>query len=151
MLVQNTTNDTAPSEVKPIYAGGPIKILIPMMAHAFEIDQTLQMIAQAKTELTQQNIKFDDKVPVGAMIEVPAAALSLPMFVRKLDFLSIGTNDLIQYTLAIDRADHEVAHLYNDVHPAILQLLNFTISAAQKADIPVSICGCAGCLHAVSG
>jgi phosphoenolpyruvate-protein phosphotransferase (PTS system enzyme I) len=122
-------------------AFGPVKILIPMLAHAFEIDQSLQMIDQAKAELTQEGKKFDANVPVGAMIEVPAAALSLPMFVRRLDFLSIGTNDLIQYTLAIDRADHEVAHLYDDVHPAILQLLHMTITAGQKADIPVSICG----------
>ncbi len=122
-------------------AFGTVHILIPMMAHAFEIDQSLAMIAQAKAELLQENKRFDDRIAVGAMIEVPAAALSLPMFVRKLDFLSIGTNDLIQYTLAIDRADHEVAHLYSDTHPAILQLLDMTVSAAQKAGIPVAICG----------
>ena len=109
--------------------------------HAFEIDQSLAMIEQAKAELTQENKRFDERIAVGAMIEVPAAALSLPMFVKKLDFLSIGTNDLIQYTLAIDRADHEVAHLYSDTHPAILQLLDMTVSAAQKAGIPVAICG----------
>ena len=86
-------------------------------------------------------VAFDDSVKVGAMIEVPAAALSLPMFVKKLDFLSIGTNDLIQYTLAIDRADHEVAHLYSDTHPAILQLLDMTVTAADRAGIPVAICG----------
>lgn len=122
-------------------AFGPVHILIPMMAHAFEIDQSLAMIEQAKKSLLAEDKKFDDKVPVGAMIEVPAAALSLPMFVKKLDFLSVGTNDLIQYTLAIDRADHEVAHLYSDIHPAILQLLAMTVSAAQKAEIPVAICG----------
>ncbi len=122
-------------------AFGPVHILIPMLAHAFEIDQSLAMIEQAKKSLLAEDKKFDDKVPVGAMIEVPAAALSLPMFVKKLDFLSVGTNDLIQYTLAIDRADHEVAHLYSDIHPAILQLLAMTISAAQKAEIPVAICG----------
>lgn len=122
-------------------AFGKVKILIPMLSHAFEIEQSLEMIEQAKTELAQEGKKFDDEIAIGAMIEVPAAALSLPMFVRRLDFLSIGTNDLIQYTLAIDRADHEVAHLYNDVHPAILQLLHLTITTAQKAEIPVSICG----------
>ncbi|MET3118798.1 phosphotransferase system enzyme I (PtsI) [Undibacterium sp. GrIS 1.8] len=122
-------------------AFGPVHILIPMMAHAFEIDQSLAMIEQAKKSLLAEDKKFDDKVPVGAMIEVPAAALSLPMFVKKLDFLSVGTNDLIQYTLAIDRADHEVSHLYSDIHPAILQLLAMTVSAAQKAEIPVAICG----------
>ncbi|MDO9194806.1 MAG: putative PEP-binding protein, partial [Undibacterium sp.] len=122
-------------------AFGTVHILIPMMAHAFEIDQSLAMIEQAKAELLRENKRFDDRIAVGAMIEVPAAALSLPMFVKKLDFLSVGTNDLIQYTLAIDRADHEVAHLYNDTHPAILQLLQMTVSAAEKAGIPVALCG----------
>lgn len=122
-------------------AFGTVHILIPMMAHAFEIDQSLAMIEQAKAELTQENKRFDARIAVGAMIEVPAAALSLPMFVKKLDFLSVGTNDLIQYTLAIDRADHEVAHLYSDTHPAILQLLAIAVSAAEKAGIPVAICG----------
>jgi len=122
-------------------AFGPVKILIPMMVHSFEIDQTLNMIDQAKKELQAEAREFDAHVPVGAMIEIPAAALALPMFVKKLDFLSIGTNDLIQYTLAIDRADHEVAHLYDDLHPAILQLLHTIVTTAQKAEVPVSICG----------
>ncbi|MFZ6749320.1 phosphoenolpyruvate--protein phosphotransferase [Undibacterium sp. Ren11W] len=122
-------------------AFGEVHILLPMIAHSFEIDQSLTMIEQAKSELALAGIGFDRKIKIGAMIEVPAAALSLPMFVKKLDFLSIGTNDLIQYTLAIDRADHEVAHLYSDTHPAILQLLHMTVSAADKAEIPVAICG----------
>jgi len=106
-----------------------------------EIEQSLALIAQAKAELSAEGIAFDAAIPVGAMIEIPAAALALPMFVKKLDFLSIGTNDLIQYTLAIDRADHEVAHLYDDLHPAILQLMQMIVSTADKAEIPVSICG----------
>jgi len=122
-------------------AFGKVNILIPMLSHAFEIDQTLAMLEQAKNLLAFQGIEFDHDVKVGAMIEVPAAAMSLPMFVKKMDFLSIGTNDLIQYTLAIDRADYSVAHLYDDVHPAILQLLDMTVKAANKAGIPVSICG----------
>jgi len=122
-------------------AFGKVNMLIPMLSHAFEIDQTLAMVEQAKTQLALQDIAFDADIKVGAMIEVPAAALSLPMFVKKMDFLSIGTNDLIQYTLAIDRADYAVAHLYDDVHPAILQLLAMTVSAAEKAGIPVAICG----------
>lgn len=122
-------------------AYGPVKLLIPMMAHAFEIDQTLVLIEQAKTQLREAGQKFDPLVPVGAMIEIPAAALTLPMFVKKMDFLSIGTNDLIQYTLAIDRADHEVAHLYNPLHPAVLYLLSSTIAVGTKAGIPVSVCG----------
>jgi phosphotransferase system enzyme I (PtsI) len=122
-------------------AFGKVHILIPMLSHSFEIDQTLAMLEQAKNLLAFQGIEFDQDIKVGAMIEVPAAAMSLPMFVKKMDFLSIGTNDLIQYTLAIDRADYSVAHLYDDVHPAILQLLDMTVKAANKAGIPVAICG----------
>ncbi|MYN15148.1 phosphoenolpyruvate--protein phosphotransferase [Rugamonas sp. FT107W] len=122
-------------------AFGKVRILIPMLAHAFEIDQSLAMIAQAKAELREQNVKFDDDVDVGAMIEIPAAALALPMFVKRMDFLSIGTNDLIQYTLAIDRVDYEVAHLYNPLHPAVLQLISMTIAAGHKAGIDVAVCG----------
>jgi len=122
-------------------AYGPINLLIPMLAHAFEIDQTLLLIEQAKTQLRDAKKKFDTQIPVGAMIEIPAAALTLPLFIKRLDFLSIGTNDLIQYTLAIDRVDHEVAHLYNPLHPAVLQLLAMTISAGAKAGVPVAVCG----------
>jgi phosphotransferase system enzyme I (PtsI) len=122
-------------------AYGPINLLIPMLAHAFEIDQTLLLIEQAKTQLRDAKKKFDTQIPVGAMIEIPAAALTLPLFIKRLDFLSIGTNDLIQYTLAIDRVDHEVAHLYNPLHPAVLQLLAMTISAGAKASVPVAVCG----------
>ncbi|CAN5214796.1 phosphoenolpyruvate--protein phosphotransferase [soil metagenome] len=122
-------------------AHGPIKLLIPMIAHAFEIDQTLAMIEQAKRQLRDAGKPFDPVIQVGAMIEIPAAALSLPLFIKRMDFLSIGTNDLIQYTLAIDRVDHEVAHLYNPLHPAILHLLSTTIATGAKAGIPVSVCG----------
>ncbi len=122
-------------------AYGPINLLIPMLAHAFEIDQTLSLIEQAKAQLRDAKKKFDTRIPVGAMIEIPAAALTLPLFIKRLDFLSIGTNDLIQYTLAIDRVDHEVAHLYNPLHPAVLQLLAMTISAGAKAGVPVAVCG----------
>ncbi|WP_076592595.1 phosphoenolpyruvate--protein phosphotransferase [Herminiimonas arsenitoxidans] len=122
-------------------AFGPVKMLVPMLAHAFEIDQTLLMIEQAKTQLRAEKIKFDPEMPVGAMIEIPAAALTLPLFIKRMDFLSIGTNDLIQYTLAIDRVDHEVAHLYNPLHPAVLYLLSTTIAIAAKAGVPLSVCG----------
>ena len=120
---------------------GKVRILIPMLAHAFEIDQSLNMIAQAKQQLREQNVKFDEQIEVGAMIEIPAAALALPMFVKRMDFLSIGTNDLIQYTLAIDRVDYEVAHLYNPLHPAVLHLIAMTIDAGRKAGIDVAVCG----------
>jgi phosphotransferase system enzyme I (PtsI) len=122
-------------------AFGPVKLLLPMLAHAFEIDQALAMIEQAKAQLRDANKKFDPLIQVGAMIEIPAAALTLPLFVKRMDFLSIGTNDLIQYTLAIDRADHEVAHLYNPLHPAVLYLLSSTISIGSKAGVPVAVCG----------
>jgi phosphotransferase system enzyme I (PtsI) len=122
-------------------AFGKVRILIPMLAHAFEIDQTLNILEQAKAQLREQSIKFDEAVEVGAMIEIPAAALALPMFVRRMNFLSIGTNDLIQYTLAIDRVDYEVAHLYDPLHPAVLQLIGMTIAAGQKAGIDVAVCG----------
>ncbi len=122
-------------------AFGKVKLLIPMIAHAFEIDQTLAMIEQAKSQLRTAGKKFDADIEIGAMIEIPAAVLALPMFVSRLDFLSIGTNDLIQYALAIDRGDHEVAHLYNPLHPAILQLLLMTLRTGSKSGIPVSMCG----------
>ena len=122
-------------------AFGKVKLLIPMIAHAFEIDQTLAMIEQAKSQLRTAGKKFDADIEIGAMIEIPAAVLALPMFVSRLDFLSIGTNDLIQYALAIDRGDHEVAHLYNPLHPAILQLLVMTLRTGSKSGIPVSMCG----------
>ena len=122
-------------------AFGKVRILIPMLAHAFEIDQSLTMIEQAKGQLREARQKFDPAVEVGAMIEIPAAALALPMFVQRMDFLSIGTNDLIQYTLAIDRVDYEVAHLYNPLHPAVLSLISMTILAGKKAGIDVAVCG----------
>ncbi|MFC0168973.1 phosphoenolpyruvate--protein phosphotransferase [Pseudoduganella danionis] len=122
-------------------AFGKVRILIPMLAHAFEIDQSLAMVEQAKAALRERGEKFDEDVDVGAMIEIPAAALALPMFVKRMDFLSIGTNDLIQYTLAIDRVDYEVAHLYNPLHPAVLQLISMTIAAGHKAGIDVAVCG----------
>src|SRR3569832_1450391 len=122
-------------------AYGPVKLLIPMLSHAFEIDQTMGLLEQAKAQLREANKKFDPLVPVGAMIEIPAAALTLPMFVKRMDFLSVGTNDLIQYTLAIDRVDHEVAHLYDPLHPAVLFLLSNIIAIGAKAGVPVSVCG----------
>ena len=120
---------------------GKVRILIPMLAHAFEIDQTLAMIEQAKAQLRAENLKYDPGVEVGAMIEIPAAALALPMFVKRMNFLSIGTNDLIQYTLAIDRVDYEVAHLYNPLHPAVLMLIAQTIATGQKSGLDVAVCG----------
>lgn len=122
-------------------AYGNLKILVPMLSGAAEINQTLQFIETTKHSLAAEGIAFNPAVPIGGMIEIPAAALALNVFVKKLDFLSIGTNDLIQYTLAIDRTDEEVAHLYDPLHPAVLHLLALVISTANKANIPVSVCG----------
>ncbi|HUX25939.1 MAG TPA: phosphoenolpyruvate--protein phosphotransferase [Burkholderiales bacterium] len=120
---------------------GKIRLLIPMLAHAHEIEQALAMIAQAKQFLDEQKLPYDRGIEVGGMIEVPAAALALGVFVRKLDFLSIGTNDLIQYTLAIDRTDDSVSHLYNPLHPAVLHLVAHTIKTSARMQIPVAVCG----------
>jgi len=122
-------------------AFGPIKILVPMLAHAREIDQTLELLARAKASLDADGVAYDPTIKVGAMIEIPAAVLILPVFLRRMDFLSIGTNDLIQYTLAIDRADNAVAHLYDPLHPAVLQLIARTIREGHQAGKPVSVCG----------
>jgi phosphotransferase system enzyme I (PtsI) len=112
-----------------------------MLSSVTELNQALHMIEIAKQSLKKENIPFDSKIPVGGMIEIPAAALAAQIFAKKLDFLSIGTNDLIQYTLAIDRTDDSVAHLYDPLHPAVLQLIAHTIKSANKAGIPVSVCG----------
>jgi phosphoenolpyruvate-protein phosphotransferase (PTS system enzyme I) len=120
---------------------GKVMILIPMLTTWHEITQAVAAVAQAKEQLRDEKVKFDEYVPVGGMIEVPAAAIALPMFIRKLDFLSIGTNDLIQYTLAIDRADDRVAHLYDPLHPAVLNLLAGVIRTAQQHEKPVAVCG----------
>ncbi|KVH65776.1 phosphoenolpyruvate--protein phosphotransferase [Burkholderia ubonensis] len=122
-------------------AFGQVKILIPMLAHAQEIDQTLDLIREAKRQLDDAGLAYDPNVRIGAMIEIPAAAIALPLFLKRFDFLSIGTNDLIQYTLAIDRADNAVAHLYDPLHPAVLHLIAFTLREAKRAGVPVSVCG----------
>ncbi len=120
---------------------GRVQILVPMLAHVTEIEQTLAMVEQAKWQLRERRCKFDEGIAVGGMIEIPAAALSLGAFVKRLQFLSIGTNDLIQYLLAIDRTDEAVAHLYDPLHPAVLRLIAQVIQAAQKAEMPVAVCG----------
>ncbi|MDO8534981.1 MAG: phosphoenolpyruvate--protein phosphotransferase [Xanthobacteraceae bacterium] len=120
---------------------GRIRVLIPMLAHAHEIEQTFAVLAHARATLEQLGIPYDRSIAVGGMIEIPAAALSLGVFMRKLDFLSIGTNDLTQYTLAIDRTDDTVAHLYDPLHPAVLHLIANTIRSANKANLPVAVCG----------
>ena len=120
---------------------GNVRILIPMLASVSEIEQTLAMITRAKAALREQGVPFDQQTKVGGMIEIPAAALAIGAFLRKLDFLSLGTNDLIQYTLAVDRADEGVSHLYDPLHPAVLRLIGFALGAATKAGVPIAMCG----------
>ena len=121
-------------------AHGRVNLLIPMLAHAREIKQTLALVEQAQRDLDHRGIAYG-QVQLGAMIEIPAAALSLRLFLHHFDFLSIGTNDLIQYTLAIDRADESVAHLYDPLHPAVLKLVADTISECHRQGKSVSVCG----------
>ena len=122
-------------------AHGPIRMMIPMLTTIQELFQVLSVVEQCARELDQEAVLYDRSLPIGAMIEVPAAALCADMFARHTDFLSIGTNDLIQYTLAIDRIDDEVNYLYDPLHPAVLELIQTTIRAGKKHRIPVAMCG----------
>ena len=120
---------------------GKIKILIPMLCMLSELRQTKLFLERAKASLRKENVPFDEDVELGGMIEIPAAAINAEAFAEELDFLSIGTNDLIQYTLAIDRTDDAVAHLYNPLHPSVLKLISITIKAGAKKGKAVSLCG----------
>lgn len=120
---------------------GNIKILIPMLCTLAELRQTKALLERAKQSLRKESVPFDEKIALGGMIEIPAAAINAEAFANELDFLSIGTNDLIQYTLAIDRTDDAVAHLYNPLHPSVLKLIAITIKAGMKFGKPVSVCG----------
>lgn len=120
---------------------GPVRVMLPMVTTVQEVDTVLTLIAQIKEDLTREGLAFDPALQVGAMVEVPAAALAARAFARRLDFLSIGTNDLIQYTLAIDRLDDSVNYLFDATHPAILRLVRMTIEAARALGTPVAMCG----------
>jgi phosphotransferase system enzyme I (PtsI) len=120
---------------------GKLQILIPMLMNAAEVDQSLQLVEQAKRSLDDEGVAYDREVPVGGMVEIPAAALALGLLTKRLDFLSVGTNDLIQYLLAIDRTDDTVAHLYDPLHPAVLTVLAHIFATAGKSQIPVAVCG----------
>lgn len=122
-------------------AFGPVRIMIPMLTNTQEMQQVLQMIDDLKVGLEAESIEYDSEIEIGGMIEVPAAAVCADIFAKKLDFLSIGTNDLIQYTMAIDRVNDEVNYLYDPLHPAVLRLIQTTIKAGEKANIPVAMCG----------
>ena len=120
---------------------GNIKILVPMLSTLAELRQTKVLLERAKLSLRNQQIAFNENIALGGMIEIPAAALNAEAFANELDFLSIGTNDLIQYTLAIDRTDDAVSHLYNPLHPSVLKLIAMTIKAGEKFGKSVSVCG----------
>lgn len=120
---------------------GPVRILLPMVTSHAELVQSLSILEQAKQELGSEQHSYDQDIPIGAMIEVPAAALSAHIFAKQLNFLSIGTNDLIQYTLAIDRIDDQVNYLYDPLHPSVLKLIDLTLRAGRHAKIPVAMCG----------
>jgi phosphoenolpyruvate-protein phosphotransferase (PTS system enzyme I) len=120
---------------------GPVRLMLPLISNAHEVDTVLGLIEQTKRQLDRDGLDYDPRLPIGAMIEVPAAALTARALARRLDFLSIGTNDLIQYTLAIDRLDESVNYLFDPTHPAILRLVRMTIEAARALNRPVSMCG----------
>ncbi|RKT43755.1 phosphoenolpyruvate--protein phosphotransferase [Thiocapsa rosea] len=120
---------------------GPIRLMLPLVSNVHEVDTVLALIRQIKGQLDRDGLDYDPQLPIGAMIEVPAAALAARALARRLDFLSIGTNDLIQYTLAIDRLDDGVNYLFDPTHPAILRLIRMTIEAARELNRPVSMCG----------
>ncbi len=122
-------------------AHGTIRLMIPMLSNLQEMQQVLHIIEEIKAELDADKISYDHDTPIGGMIEVPAAAICADIFAHQLDFLSIGTNDLIQYTIAIDRVNDEVNYLYDPLHPAVLRLINGVLQAGEKANIPVAMCG----------
>ena len=122
-------------------AHGTIRLMVPMLSNVQEMEQVLQIIDSIKMELDEAKIKYNKDMPIGGMIEVPAAAICADIFAQHLDFLSIGTNDLIQYTIAIDRVNDEVNYLYDPLHPAVLRLIKMTLQAGEKANIPVAMCG----------
>jgi len=122
-------------------AFGPVRLLVPMIAHMHEVQATFAAIASARAELDARGQAYAEHIEVGAMVEVPAIAIAIEPFAQALDFLSIGTNDLIQYALAIDRGDHDVASLYDPLHPAVLRLVANTINAGERAGKPVAVCG----------
>ncbi len=122
-------------------AHGPVRMMIPMISSTSEFEQVLELVRACKRELAEDGVPFDPATPLGGMIEVPAAAVCADLFAREMDFLSIGTNDLIQYTIAVDRVDDEVSYLYDPLHPAVLRLISTIIKAGRRAGIPVALCG----------
>ena len=122
-------------------AHNPVRMMIPMLSTTQELFQVQQLVKECKSELDSEGVDYDAGMPIGAMIEVPAAAVCADIFARHLQFFSIGTNDLIQYTIAIDRVDDEVNYLYDPLNPAVLRLIQNTIQSGNDVGIPVAMCG----------
>jgi phosphotransferase system enzyme I (PtsI) len=120
---------------------GQVRLMIPMLSHLDEVNQVVELVRRIQADFERQGVAFDPAMPIGGMIEVPAAAAWADGFARALDFLSIGTNDLIQYAVAIDRVNEEVSYLYDPLNPGVLRLISMAIRAADAAECPIAMCG----------